>query len=113
MLLLIRNSTDSTRCVEPTRVGSDSGSTEEQSIPEKGSPNEGCVEAAGAWLPEVPGHTPQFLLLRAPNTSFQLSIINAPVSLQAEEEASLISHVWLRELSELHLRENLYSSKSH
>lgn len=38
---------------------------------------------------------------------FHSFIIKARVPLKVEEEASLISHGWLRELSELHWREML------
>ena len=71
----------------------------------RGSPHQGCIEAAGAHLP---GHSPWFPPLKAPNTSFCSFIIKVPICPKVEGKASLISYVWLRELSELYWRETLF-----
>lgn len=71
-------------------LGSGSGRAEEQKSLRTTSPNEGCIEAAGAWLLRMPGNTLVPTTQRAQH--FHLFIVEA---LEVEEESSLISHVWL------------------
>ena len=49
----IRVDVDGTRCMGPILFGVSSSKAEEQKEKSlrRASPNEGCVEAAGAWLP--------------------------------------------------------------